>query len=155
MLMLLLCCNPSTHDSCALWCIDPSNNWYNGPHICQTSGSFGLAWCSSATTTCSIGQWEVLALSLCCSSNLIPRSLQAYGSYDMGPPQISFCFRVEPPAHFIMMFAFYFQVPMLVPVSPMGAQGWSLNYCNPLEYTHGRHMLLLVLVHWPYQECTE
>ena len=54
---------------------------------------------------------------------------QAYANYAMGPLQVSFSFRVEPPNDFlchllvsVMVFAFYSKVPMWLPCLPMGAQ---------------------------------
>ena len=36
-----------------------------------------------------------------------------------------------------------------------GINHWGLFHCNPSEYTHGRHMCLLVLVCGQHQECTK
>ena len=48
---------------------------------------------------------------------------QAYAIYAMGPPQVSFSFRVEPPTIlYFCMFGVYFQVPCWMPYSPMRAQ---------------------------------
>ena len=87
---------------------------------------------------------------------------QAYAHYAMGPPQVSFSFRVEPPndslCHMllsVMVFAFCFQVPKWLPCSLMRFNHWGLQCHNPSEFTLGRHTCLLMIVCGPCQECTK
>ena len=54
--------------------------------------------------------------------------LQAYANYAMGSPQLGFSFRVECPTILyiiclvsVLVSAFYFQVPFLMPYSPLGS----------------------------------
>ena len=82
---------------------------------------------------------------------LVP--LQAYANYAMSSPQIGFFFIVEPPTVLyiinlvpVLVSALYFQVPYWMPYSPLGAQPLGLHPCNPLEFTHGRHMCNLVMI---------
>ena len=87
-------------------------------------------------------------------------SFQAFVNYAMDPPQVSFSVRVEPPTDFnmlvsVMVFVFCFQIPMWLPCSPIGLNCLGLHYYNPSEYTHGRHICLLVVVCYPYPKCTE
>ena len=64
--------------------------------------------------------------------------LQTYANYAMGPPQIGFSFRVEPPTILFFIFllyvlvsAFYFQVPCWMLYSPMGAQALGFAPLQP------------------------
>ena len=86
--------------------------------------------------------------------------LLAYANYAMGSPQVGFFFRVEPPTILyiiclvsILVSAFYFQVPSWMLYSPIGAQPLGFDHCNPLEFTHGRHMCNLVMVIGPCLMC--
>ena len=87
--------------------------------------------------------------------------LQACANYVMGPLQVVFSFRVEPPTIFlyvlvfVMVYALCFQVPFWMPYSPMGFNHWGLHHCNPFELTYGRHKCNLSMVIGPLQECTE
>ena len=72
----------------------------------------------------------LLALPLYHSSNLHLRCLfRLNANYDMGPPQVGFCYKVEPPKYVyiiclvsVLVPAFCFQVPCQMLYSPMGAQ---------------------------------
>ena len=94
--------------------------------------------------------------------SLIP--LQIYANCAMGSPQVGSFFTVEPPTilHIIclvsvLVSAFSFQGPCWMPylLLPWGLNCWGLHHCNPLEFTHGRHMCNLVMVISPHQVCIE
>ena len=80
--------------------------------------------------------------------------LQAYANYAMGPPQVGFSFRVEPPT---VLYCYMFGVcsgvcfllsgAMLDAVYILwGLNHWDLHHCMPLELTHGMHMCNLTMV---------
>ena len=121
----------------------------SGPEIIRS------AWCVSATTFDSKGYNEGSVGLIAMSQYLQTQCqmpCQAYASYAMGPPQAHYSFRFEHPigslCHVlvsVLVFAFYFQVPMWLSCSPMGDQLWGLRHHNPSEYTFGRHI---------YQNCS-
>ena len=120
----------STCDSCVLQDI---NQCYNGFHLCGLS-SIWSAWCGSAGLKTVLQeqepQWQMPS--------------QAYGNYAMG----SLCFMWA----IIMVFAFCFQVFWCgCYVHQWGLNHWGLLCCSPMEYTLGRHICLLVMVHGPCQ----
>ena len=62
---------------------------------------------------------------------------QAFANCAMVSPQVSFCFRVEPPSDscvmclvFVVVFVFCFQVPMWLPCSPVGLNYLGLQHSN-------------------------
>ena len=81
----------------------------------------------------------------------------------MGPPQVGFSFRAEPPSilYFsmlgsVLVYAFCFSGAILDAVFTYGeSTHWGLYHCNSLEIIHGRHMCNLVMVISPHQVCTE
>ena len=88
--------------------------------------------------------------------------LQSYANYAMGSPQVGFFFRVEPPTICILYVWCLFWCLLSTfrchagcHVHPWGLSHWGLHHCNPLEFTHGRHMCNLVMVIGPHQVCTE
>ena len=86
--------------------------------------------------------------------------VQAYANYAVGPLPVDFSFRVELSTIFymfisVLVYDFCFQVPCLMPYSPMVLNCWGLHHCNPLELTNTRHMYNLVMVISPHEECTE
>ena len=87
---------------------------------------------------------------------------QLYANYAMGSPQMSFFFRLEHPTDIVCMFwcqlwciiyAFRFQCGCHCHL--WGLNHWDLHHCSPLEYTHGRHMCIFVLVWGPCQAWTK
>ena len=87
---------------------------------------------------------------------------QVYANYAMVPPQVSFSFRVESSIDFlchvlvsVIIFAFCFQVPMLLPCSVVGVNPLGFQHCNPSEHTLGRHICLLLMACSPCQQCNE
>ena len=80
------------------------------------------------------------------------RPSQDYANYAMGPPQVSFSFRVEPLTNCLyiwclfwcMLSPFRFQCGCLFHL--WGLNCWGLHHHSPLEQTHGRHMGILVMV---------
>ena len=88
--------------------------------------------------------------------------LLAYDNYAMGAPQVGFFLRVDPPTIFVY---FIFGVCSGVCFSLLGAEvdavftyeGQPLGSapCNPLEFTHGRHMCNLVMVIGLHLVCIE
>ena len=96
----------------------------------------------------------LLALPLCHSSNK-PRPRCLLRLMAIMPWALRWLsLRVEPPTICIMLvsvmvYACTFRFPCGCHV-----YHWDSSYHSPLEYTHGRHMCLLVLVHAPHWECT-
>ena len=141
---------------------------YNGSassHLCGPD-NITSAWCGSATTVNSEGHNEGSAgpttmpqqqQPLCCMPS------QAYANCAMGYPLVSFTFRVESSKDFlchvlvsVMVFAFCFQIPMSLPCSPLGGLNhWSVQHCNPLEYTLSRQLWPPDDCLWPIPGCTE
>ena len=86
-------------------------------------------------------------------------ALQAYANNAMGPPQVGFFFRVEPPTilHIILLVsvlvsAFCCQVPCWMPYSPTGAQQLG---CEPLQPFGAYQWQAYVQPgngHWPTQD---
>ena len=85
--------------------------------------------------------------------------LQVYANYAMGPPLVSFSFRVEPPSILhISMFSvlgYAFRCHAGCCACLLGLNFWGLHHCNPLELTHCRHICNLAMVISPHQVCTE
>ena len=89
--------------------------------------------------------------------------LQAYANYAMGPPQVGFSFRIEPATVlYFYMFGVCSSVCFLLSgaildgyIHPWGLKHWALPHCNPLEFTHARHMCNLEMAIDPHQVCTE
>ena len=64
---------------------------YHGPHLDGANSGIRSAWCHSAVTAETEGHQR------CCWPHHYAQMLpQAYANYAMGPPQVSFFFRVEP-----------------------------------------------------------
>ena len=88
---------------------------------------------------------------------------QAYANYAMGPPQVGFSFRVEPPTIlYFYMIAVCFGVCFLFfrchagcHIHLWGLKHWGLHHCNPLELIHGRQTCNLAMVIGPHQVCIE
>ena len=81
--------------------------------------------------------------------------LQGYANYAIGSPQVGFFFRVEPPT-VLYMFGVCSGVCFLLSgalpdtiFTPGGLKHWGLHSCNPLEFTHGRHICNPGDGHWP------
>ena len=90
------------------------------------------------------------------SNRLSPRCLLSLHQLWHVSSSGEFFFRVEPPIDSLccmlvlsMVFAFCFQVLMLLPCSQWGLNCWGLQCCNPMEYTLGRNICLLVMVNGP------
>ena len=88
--------------------------------------------------------------------------LQAYAYYTMGPPQVGFPFRVEPPTilYFYVWYLFWcmlsaFRCHAGCHIHLWGINHWHLHNCKLLELTHGRHMCNLAMASGPHQVCTE
>ena len=88
--------------------------------------------------------------------------LQAYANYAMGSPQAGFFFRVEPPIICILYVWCLFWCLLSIfrchagcHIHPQGLNCWGFHHCNPLEFTHGRHLCNLVMVIGLHQVCTE
>ena len=85
---------------------------------------------------------------------------QAYANHVLGPLQIIFSFRVEPPSDFLYVGVCHSVcfLPSGSHVAAMftywGLNHWGLQHHNPSEFILGRHMCLLVIVCDPHQECT-
>ena len=88
-------------------------------------------------------------------------SCQACTNYAIGPPQVGFYFRVEPPTilflyvwclFWCMLSAFRCHAGCCFHL--WGLNHWGLHHCSPLELTHGRHMCNLVMVIGSHQVCT-
>ena len=82
--------------------------------------------------------------------------LQAYANYAMGSPHVGFFFRVEPPTIlyviclvFILVSAFYFQVPCWMPYLPLGAQPLGFAPLQPLGVYLSQAYVQPGDGHWP------
>ena len=89
--------------------------------------------------------------------------LLAYANYVMGSPQVGFFSQSWASHHFVSyMFGVHSGVCFLLLGAKLDAiftYGGStirgLHLCNPLEFTHGRHMCNLVMVIGPHLVCIE
>ena len=96
---------------------------------------------------------------------LLPQShipFQTYADFAMGPPQVSFFFRVDPPTSLSIYVDVCCSVSFLHSGSNadtfstnVGHNCWDLHHCNPVDHTHGRNMCILAMVWDPHQECTK
>ena len=91
----------------------------------------------------------------------MPVVMQAYANYNMGPPQVRYSLSEFSLPHWLFILVF---VMMLLSTFIFWCgrhfHQWDLNqlglhHCNPLEFTLGRHMYLLVLVPGPCHRWTE
>ena len=85
--------------------------------------------------------------------------LQAYANYTMGAPQVGFFFRVElPPFYISYVWCLFwcllstFRCQAGCHIHPWEINHWGLHPCNPLEFTHGRHICNLVMVIGPHAQ---
>ena len=148
-----LLCAPEHHSS--LW------------QVCLLPNDIGSARCGSATKVDSEGHNEGFFWPCQCAtvmSTSVPDALQAYANYIMGPPQVSFSFKVEPPWILCNELCFWFllwcllsafRFPCGCPVHLLGLNHWGLQLHNSSWFTIGRHMCLMVMVCDPCQECTK
>ena len=87
----------------------------------------------------------------------------AYANYAMGSPQVGFFFRVEPPTILYLIYVwclfwcllFTFRCRVGCHIHLWGLNLWGFHLCNPLEFTHGRHMCNMVKVIGPHLVCIE
>ena len=88
--------------------------------------------------------------------------LLAYANYAMGSPQVGFFSELSLPPFCIL----YVWCPFWCLLSTFrcqvgchihlwGLNHWGFHHCNPLEFTHGRHMCNLVMVIGPCLVCIE
>ena len=140
----------STFDSFVYWYIDHSYNCYNCFHLNGVSSNFGSEWCSYAPITDSNQHSErYIWLHYCVTvSTSVTHAFSGLYQLNHGPPQVSFLFQSWwcHPFSFMLvivsMFAFFFEFQC----GHVGLNYWDLHHYNPLEYTHARHVCLLMLV---------
>ena len=102
----------------------------------------------------------LLALQLCHSSDFSPQMPpQSYANCAMGPLQVSFSFRDEPPTDLLICVGVCYGIHFLLSGAMLDAiftNGDStIVQLQPFRHTHGRHMCILVMVISPCKECTE
>ena len=81
----------------------------------------------------------------------------AYANYAMGPPQVSFSFRVEPPTNWCLFCCMLstFRCHAVCHIHQWGLNHWDVHHCHLLELTQGRNLSNLVMVISPCQEYTK
>ena len=84
------------------------------------------------------------------------KPVQSYANYAMGPLQVGFSFRVEPPTISFICVGFLLWCMFSTFRCHAGCftNLWGLNHCSPMKSTHGRHMCNLVIAIGRHQECT-
>ena len=90
----------------------------------------------------------------------VPDAFLGYANYAMGPHQLSFLFQISVLTNFIMLvlltvFAFYFQVPMWLLCSAMGAQLLGFAPLQSLSIYHWQTYVPPQDGHGLHQECME
>ena len=121
------------------------------------TSSFCSPGCGYTTTTDASGHMGVICLTTL--PQKLPQSqmpFQAYAIYAMVIHRLVSLSELSlPPVClymlvFLMVSAFYFQVPFWMSFSLMGLNHWHLHCCSPSEHTCGRHSCILVMVQVPH-----
>ena len=87
---------------------------------------------------------------------------QAYTKNAMGPPQVSFTFKVRSSNWFV--YICWCLLCCLLSISRFhcgchfdlwGLNHWGKHHCSPSEHTQGRHLCIQVMIWDPWQECNQ